>query len=63
MPVAGAFQHFTATMPDIVTRALRAALTPAVSHMPLAAILAALVALTALFTYFGLRFFDRRAMS
>ena len=46
-----------------VAEGMRAALTPAVAHMPLAAILAALVALTALFTYFGLRSFDRRAMS
>ena len=46
-----------------VAEGMRAALTPAVAHMPLAAILAALVVLTALFTCFGLRSFDRRAMS
>ncbi|HEX3069863.1 MAG TPA: ABC transporter permease [Thermoanaerobaculia bacterium] len=46
-----------------VSEGLRAALTPGVPHMPLVMILAALVVLTVLFMYLGLRAFDKRAMS
>jgi ABC-2 type transport system permease protein len=46
-----------------VSEGMRAALTPGVPHMPLAAILAALVAVIAIFLFLGLRAFDRRAMS
>jgi hypothetical protein len=42
---------------------MRAALTPGIPHMPLLMILAALVVLTVLFMYLGLRAFDKRAMS
>jgi ABC-2 type transport system permease protein len=46
-----------------VSEGMRAALTPGVPHMPIAAILAALVVLTVLFMWMGLRAFDKRAMS
>jgi ABC-2 type transport system permease protein len=46
-----------------VSEGMRAALTPAVPHMPTALILAALVLLTVLFMWMGLKAFDKRAMS
>ncbi len=46
-----------------VSEGMRAALTPGVPHMPIAAILSALVVLTAFFMWIGLRAFDKRAMS
>jgi len=46
-----------------VSEGMRAALTPGVPHMPTAAILSALVALTVLFMWMGLKAFDKRAMS
>lgn len=46
-----------------VSEGMRAALTPAVPHMPVAAILAALVVLTGFFMWIGLKAFDKRAMS
>lgn len=46
-----------------VSEGMRAALTPAVPHMPVAALLAALVAIFALFLWLGLRAFTRRAIS
>ena len=46
-----------------VSEGMRAALTPTVPHMPAAAILAALVVITAIFLVLGLRAFDKRAMS
>ena len=46
-----------------VAEGLRAALTPGVKHMPVAAITVALLALTGLFTFLGLRSFMRRAVS
>ncbi len=46
-----------------VSEGMRAALTPAVPHMPLGAMLAALVAISVLFLWLGLRAFDRRAIS
>jgi ABC-2 type transport system permease protein len=46
-----------------VAEGMRAALTPGVSHMPTSAIFGALILLTGLFTWLGLRTFDRRAMS
>jgi ABC-2 type transport system permease protein len=46
-----------------VSEGMRAALTPAVPHMPVPLILGALVILTVLFMYVGLRAFDKRAMS
>jgi len=46
-----------------VSEGMRAALTPGVPHMPIAAILAALVVLTVLFMWMGLKAFDKRAMS
>jgi ABC-2 type transport system permease protein len=46
-----------------VSEGMRAALTPAVPHMPVPLILGALVILTVLFMYMGLRAFDKRAMS
>ena len=46
-----------------VSEGMRAALTPAVPHMPIVAILGALLIVTALFCRLGLRSFDRRAMS
>lgn len=45
-----------------VSEGLRAALTPSMPHMNVPAMLAALVATTALFLTLGLRAFDRRAM-
>ncbi len=42
---------------------MRAALTPSVPHMHVAAILGALVVLIALFTWLGLRSFMKRAIS
>lgn len=46
-----------------VAEGLRASLTPSVGSMPLPAIAVALVALTAIFTFLGLRSFMRRAVS
>jgi ABC-2 type transport system permease protein len=46
-----------------VAEGMRAALTPSVPHMAIWAILIALVTITGLFTYLGLRSFDKRAMS
>ena len=46
-----------------VSEGMRAALTPAVRHMPVAAILAALVAITVFFTFLGLRSFMKRAVT
>jgi ABC-2 type transport system permease protein len=46
-----------------VSEAMRAALTPDVPHMPAAAIFAALLVVTAIFLFLGLRAFDKRAMS
>ena len=46
-----------------VSEGMRAALTPDVPHMPAAAIFAALLVITAIFLYLGLRAFDKRAMS
>jgi ABC-2 type transport system permease protein len=46
-----------------VSEGMRAALTPAVPHMPIAAMLAALVAICVLFLWLGIRAFDRRAIS
>jgi ABC-2 type transport system permease protein len=46
-----------------VSEGMRAALTPAVPHMPVPLILGALVILTVLFMFMGLRAFDKRAMS
>jgi len=46
-----------------VSEGMRAALTPAVPHMPVPLILGALVILTVLFMILGLRAFDKRAMS
>jgi ABC-2 type transport system permease protein len=46
-----------------VSEGMRAALTPDIPHMPTAAILAALVIVTAVFLFLGLRAFDKRAMS
>lgn len=45
-----------------VSEGLRAALTPGVRHMPLAAIVAALLGLLALFVWLGLRSFRKRAV-
>jgi ABC-2 type transport system permease protein len=45
-----------------VSEAMRAALTPGVPHMHPAAIFAALVVVTAIFLFLGLRAFDKRAM-
>lgn len=46
-----------------VAEGLRAALTPAGPHMPVLAIVAALIAISAIFTFLGLRTFMRRAVS
>ncbi|HEV7488329.1 MAG TPA: ABC transporter permease [Thermoanaerobaculia bacterium] len=46
-----------------VSEGMRAALTPAVPHMPVSLILGALVILTVLFMFMGLKAFDKRAMS
>jgi ABC-2 type transport system permease protein len=46
-----------------VSEGMRAALTPSLPHMPVPLILGALVILTVLFMYLGLRAFDKRAMS
>jgi ABC-2 type transport system permease protein len=46
-----------------VSEGMRAALTPAVPHMPIGAMLAALVAISVLFLWLGIRAFDRRAIS
>ncbi len=46
-----------------VSEGMRAALTPEREHMPVLLILAALVLLTALFMWIGLKAFDKRAMS
>src|SRR5260221_13083473 len=46
-----------------VSEGMRAALTPSVPHMALLGILAALVAITVIFTYFGLKTFEKRAIS
>ena len=46
-----------------VSEAMRAALTPSVPHMPSVVTLAALVLISAVFLWLGLRAFDRRAIS
>jgi ABC-2 type transport system permease protein len=46
-----------------VSEGMRAALTPSVPHMPVSLILVALVVLTVLFMWIGLKAFDKRAMS
>jgi ABC-2 type transport system permease protein len=46
-----------------VSEGMRAALTPAVPHMSIVAVLAALVAISAVFLWLGLRAFGRRAVS
>ena len=46
-----------------VSEGMRAALTPGLPHMPVAALLAALVVLMVIFMWMGLRAFDKRAMS
>lgn len=46
-----------------VSEGLRAALTPGVAHMPLPAIFAALIAITALLLWLGMRGFRKRAVS
>jgi len=46
-----------------VSEGMRAALTPGLPHMPIAALLAALVVLTVIFMWLGLKAFDKRAMS
>ena len=46
-----------------VSEGMRAALTPTIPHMPLPALLAALVAICVLFLWLGLRAFRRRAIS
>ncbi len=46
-----------------VSEGMRAALTPSTPHMPVAAVLAALVGVIAVFTWLGLRSFRRRAIS
>jgi ABC-2 type transport system permease protein len=46
-----------------VSEGMRAALTPSVPHMPVSLILAALVVLTVIFMWMGLKAFDKRAMS
>jgi ABC-2 type transport system permease protein len=46
-----------------VAEGLRAALTPGVKHMPIAAVVLALLAISSLFTFLGLRAFMRRAVS
>ena len=45
-----------------VAEGMRAALTPAIPHMPIAAIFGALIVMTAIFIALGLRSFDKRAM-
>jgi len=45
-----------------ISEGMRAALTPGVDHMPLAAVLAALVAMTVGLTWLGLRGFRKRAI-
>jgi ABC-2 type transport system permease protein len=45
-----------------VAEGMRGTLTPGVPHMPLPVVLAALLALLALFWTLGLRSFERRAM-
>jgi hypothetical protein len=42
---------------------MRAALTPSVPHMPVAAMFGALFAITGFFSWIGLRAFHRRAVS
>ena len=46
-----------------VSEGMRAALMPSVPHMPVVAMLAALVAICVLFFWLGLRAFGRRAIS
>ncbi|MEA2337622.1 MAG: type transport system permease protein [Thermoanaerobaculia bacterium] len=46
-----------------VSEGMRAALTPGLPHMPIALLLAALVVLTVIFMWMGLKAFDKRAMS
>jgi ABC-2 type transport system permease protein len=45
-----------------VAEGMRAALTPTLPHMSLWGIVAALFAITAIFTYFGLKTFEKRAI-
>jgi hypothetical protein len=42
---------------------MRAALTPSVPHMPMPALIGALLATLAIFMWLGLRAFDRRAIT
>jgi ABC-2 type transport system permease protein len=46
-----------------VSEGLRAAITPSVPHMPVAVILSALVAITLLLLWLGMRGFRKRAVS
>jgi ABC-2 type transport system permease protein len=46
-----------------VSEGMRAVLTPALPHMPLVAVMVALVSLTLLFMVIGFRTFERRAIS
>ncbi len=46
-----------------VSEGMRAALTPSIAHMPIPASLAALVVISIVFLWLGLRAFDRRAIS
>jgi len=46
-----------------VSEGLRAALTPTVPHMPLSVIFAALVAITSLLLWLGMRGFRKRSIS
>ena len=45
-----------------VSEGMRASLTPTIPHMPLAVLLAALVAICVLFLWLGFRAFRRRAI-
>jgi len=45
-----------------VSEGMRASLTPAIPHLPVAATFGALVVISSLFIWLGLRAFDRRAM-
>ena len=46
-----------------VSEGMRAAITPTVAHMPVAALLVALAVISAIFLWLGLRAFNRRAIS
>ncbi|MEA2491476.1 MAG: type transport system permease protein [Acidobacteriota bacterium] len=63
LSVAPVLQYAVLINPLVyISEGLRAAMTPNVPHMPIAAILGALVLLTALFTALGLRSFWKRAI-